>query len=43
MNQIKVEVTIDANDNLWVCTNTDPSKLIRVYDDGGWQIQTTIL
>ena len=36
-------ITIDADDNLWIVTNTDPCYLIRVYDDGGWQIQTTEL
>jgi len=34
--------TID-NGDLWVCTNEDPAKLIRVYDDGGWQIAITTL
>lgn len=36
-------ITIDDNDNLWVCTDTDPIKLIRVFDSGGWQIETTTL
>lgn len=35
--------TIDSNDNIWVCTNTSPANLVRVYNDSGWQIETTVL
>jgi hypothetical protein len=35
--------TIDTNDNLWIVTNEDPVKLIRVWFDVTWQIQTTEL
>lgn len=42
INQVS-SFTIDANNNLWLVTNTNPAKLIRVYDDSGWQIQTTTL
>jgi len=35
--------TIDSNNNLWVVTNELAAKLIRVYDDGGWTIQSTTL
>lgn len=35
--------TLDDNNNIWVCTDTNPAKLIRVYDDSGWQIQTITL
>jgi len=35
--------TIDSNNNLWIVTNELAAKLIRVYDDGGWTIQSTTL
>lgn len=35
--------TIDTNDNIWVVTYESPSKLIRVYDDGGFTFDTTTL
>ena len=35
--------TIDSSNNIWVVTNESPSKLIRIYDDGGYTWDTTIL
>ena len=29
--------------DLWIVTYTSPAKLVRVYDDGGWNITTTLL
>lgn len=36
-------MTIDDNGDIWVVTYEDPVKLIRIYDDGGWQTATTTL
>ena len=35
--------TIDTNSNIWCITYESPSKLIRVYDDGGYTFTTTLL
>jgi len=35
--------TIDSSNNLWIVTNELNAKLIRVYDDSGWTIQSTAL
>ena len=35
--------TIDDSDNIWCITYESPSKLIRVYDDGGYTFSTTLL
>lgn len=35
--------TIDTNDNIWCITYESPSTLIRVYDDGGYTFDTTLL
>jgi len=33
---------IDASNNIWVVTYESPSKLIRVYDDGGYTFTVTL-
>lgn len=39
-----VSVTIDASDNLWVVTSSNPAELYRVfYESSTWQLQQTIL
>lgn len=30
-----VSMTIDTNDNIWIVTNEDPSKLVKVYIESG--------
>ena len=35
--------TIDSNSDIWCITYSSPSKLIRVYDDGGYTFSTTLL
>lgn len=32
-------ITIDSNTNLWIVTYTSPVKLMRVWDDGSWNMQ----
>lgn len=39
-----VDITIDANDNLWVITSDSPAQLVRVYfESGGWKYAVTEL
>ena len=42
INNVK-SFTIDTNDDIWCVTNESPSKLIRVYDDGGYTFEITLL
>jgi hypothetical protein len=36
-------ITIDASNNLWCSTNESPASLIRVWNTGVWNIETTVL
>lgn len=36
-------MTIDASDNVWIVTDTDPISLIRFYDSGGYIFSETEL
>lgn len=29
-------ITVDSSGDFWIVTNTSPSNLVRVFDDGGW-------
>jgi len=36
-------ITIDSSGDFWIITNTSPSNLVRVFDDGGWDFTVTEL
>lgn len=38
-----IAFSVDDSDNIWVLTNESPSKLVRVYDDGGYTYTITTL